>query len=272
MTVLALAPIGLDHDCWQWSQLEVDVIAHDLPGFGGREREPDHATMADWTRDVAASLEWTNAGPVDVVGCSLGGMVAQNLALARPDLIRSLVLACTGATADPETMVARAAQVEALGMEGVIGGTLRRWFTPEALAAVDHPGVEYARRTLRGLASGAFADGWRVIAGHDVRARLGEIKVPTTCVSGLRDAAAPLSRVQVLSDGIPGARLVTLPGAHMVQLEEPSSFASAVKEHLASVRDDLASGRKRRECTRPVRETARDRCADVGKRPCEGLE
>lgn len=244
MTVLALAPIGLDHDCWQWTEFgEVDVIAHDLPGFGGRRREPRRATMADWTRDVAERLDDSRAGPVDVVGCSLGAMVAQHLALARPELVRSLLLACTGPSADPATMVARATRVEAVGMQDVIDDTLQRWFTPEVVDAREHPGVDYARRTLRGLEPGAFADGWRVIAAHDVRARLSAIEVPTTCVSGLRDTAAPPSRVQKLADGIPGARLVALPGAHMVPLEEPSRFSRAVREHLARVPDGPAQGR-----------------------------
>src|SRR2546423_5053787 len=105
-------------------------------------------------------------------------MVAQHVALRHPERFRSLLVACTGAAVEPGGMLERAAEVEARGIHGVLETTLERWFTPAALAAVpEHPGVAYARRTLLALDPGSFADGWRAIAGHDVRARLGEIEV-----------------------------------------------------------------------------------------------
>jgi pimeloyl-ACP methyl ester carboxylesterase len=160
-------------------------------------------------------------------------MVAQHLTLRHPERVRSLMVACTGAAADPAVMARRAADAEALGMAGVLDVTLARWFTPAFRAREPEPaGVAYARRTLLALDPGCFADGWRAIAGHDAVARLGEIGAPTTALAGSADAASSVARTQVIADNVRGARLVVLDGPHMMHLECPAQFGEAVAEHL----------------------------------------
>lgn len=235
MTVLLLAPIGLDHRFWD--RLEIgtaDVVCHEFPGFGGRQRAPMRATMDDWVDEVASVIEASGMAPVDIVGCSLGAMVGQNLTIVQPALVRSLLLACTGSDADPDVMQERAVQVESRGMAGVVDETMDRWFTAEALAQRPaHPGVEYARTTLLGLDPGAFADGWRVIGGHNATDDLDGIGVPTTCVAAREDQAARMERVASLSKGIAGSRLVTTAGSHMAPIEDGTAFSRIVSEHLA---------------------------------------
>ena len=165
-----MTPIALDAGCWERVPLpDIPTVKHVFPGFGGRPRAATQPTMASLADEVAASYE----GPLDVVGVSLGGMVAQHLTIRHPDRVRSLLTACTGASADPATMAQRAADAETLGMAGVLDVTLRRWFTEPLLAVEpEHPGVAYARRTLLALDPHCFADGWRAIGGHDAVARL----------------------------------------------------------------------------------------------------
>lgn len=241
MTVLLLAPVGLDHRSWRWLELTgVDCLTHDFPGFGGRHRQPERATMSDWVDDVAEAVQAAGRWPVDIVGCSLGAMVAMHLATRRPELVSSLLLACTGASADPETMQERAQRVERQGMEGVLPETLERWFTTRALSQVPvSAGIAYARATLLALEPGAFADGWRVVAGHNATADLASVAVPTTCVAAQEDQAASLDRVRALATSIHGARLVVVPGPHMAFLEEPSAFQQAVAQHLDWVNTTL---------------------------------
>jgi pimeloyl-ACP methyl ester carboxylesterase len=230
VTLVLLTPIGLDAGCWERVPLpEVATVKHTFPGFGGRPRARQPPTMASLADEIAASYD----GPLDVVGVSLGGMVAQHLTVRHPQRVRSLLVACTGASADPATMEQRAADVEAGGMAAVLEETLARWFTPDALAVrPEHPGIAYARRTLLALAPDCFADGWRAIGGHDVVARLSEIAVPTTALAGTLDSASPLARTREISDCVPDARLVVLDGPHMMQLECPAEFGSALSEHL----------------------------------------
>jgi 3-oxoadipate enol-lactonase len=233
VTLVLLTPIGLDAASWERVPLpDVPTAKHVFPGFGGRERAAEQPDMASLADEVAASYE----GPLDVTGVSLGGMVAQHLAVRHPQRVRSLLVACTGAAADPATMLARAAAVEAGGMEGVLEETLRRWFTPETLdAQPEPPGVSYARRTLLALEPDCFADGWRAIAGHDIVDRLSEIAVPTTCVAGSRDTASAVSRTRAISERVRGARLVVLRGPHMMHLECPAEFSTALSEHLQAL-------------------------------------
>jgi pimeloyl-ACP methyl ester carboxylesterase len=130
-------------------------------------------------------------------------------------------------------MEGRAAAAESGDMHAVLGSTLGRWFTPAALALrPTHPGVAYARHTLLVLDPGSFADGWRAIAGHDIRDRLGEIAVPVTCIAGSADSASPVSRTQDVADRVKNSRLVILDGPHMMHLERPSEFSAAVHDHL----------------------------------------
>jgi 3-oxoadipate enol-lactonase len=227
--LVLLTPIGLDASCWGRVELPaVDSVKHVFPGFGGRPRAASPPTMASLADEVAA----TDAGPLDLVGVSLGGMVSQHVTLRHPDRVRSLLVACTGAAADPATMAQRAADAERLGMAGVLDVTLERWFTPAARELSGHPGVAYARRTLLALAPVCFADGWRAIGGHDGVARLGEIAVPTTALAGSADSASPVERTRVIADAVPGARFVVLDGPHMMPLERPAEFGAAVAEHL----------------------------------------
>lgn len=233
MTVLLLNPVGLDSRCWESVSLPGQpAVTHEFPGFGGRPREPRLATIAAWADDAAEAVP----GDLDVVGVSLGAMVAQHLALRHPHRVNSLFLACTGASGRPGSAEQNIRIVEELGMPGVVDSTLDRWFTPGARSLRPaHPAVEYARRTLLGVDPLAFADGWRVIAGHDVRGQLGGISCLVTCAAAAGDVAAPLPRVEELARGIPGSRLVIVTGPHMAHLEEPDDFSAALAGHLARV-------------------------------------
>lgn len=233
MTLVLLTPIGLDGRCWQFATLPaVDSVKHVFPGFGGRPRQAVAPDMAQLAEEVVSSY----SGSLDLAGVSMGGMVAQNIAVRYPERVRSLFTACTGAASNPATMQARAEAVESEGIAGVLTETLERWFTAPMLSRrPEPPAVTYARETLLALEPGAFADGWRAIATHDTRAGLKRVTAPTTCVAGDADAASPVARGEEIVRLVPNARLVTLSGPHMMHLENPAGFSDALAEHLAWV-------------------------------------
>lgn len=95
-TVVLIHPVGLDLTYWG-DQIEAlrsryDMIAFDLPGHGRSPGRPEDVTFARFASATAALIEQHTAAPVHVVGLSVGGMIAQTLALARPALVRSLTL------------------------------------------------------------------------------------------------------------------------------------------------------------------------------------
>jgi 3-oxoadipate enol-lactonase len=203
-----------------------------LPGHGERRRARPGLTVADMADEVAG---WTD-GPLDVVGASLGGMVALHLALQHPDRVRSLVVACSTPRGDVEAMERRALDTEERGQAAMLDPTLRRWFTPEQLAARPEPAaVGYARERLLATPAGVLADTWRAIGGHDVVDRLGALTAPVTCLAGTRDESTPLPVVRAMAAGLANARLVERDVPHMAFLERPAEFAEVVREHLAWV-------------------------------------
>jgi len=237
-TLLFLHPVGLDRDCAAFLDLP-PVRAVTFPGHGDRHRARPGLTLADMADEIAGH----HTGLLDVVGASLGGMVAMHLALAHPGLVRSLVLACTTPRGDAQVMRARADATEARGSAGMLDDTMTRWFTAEALERdPDAPPLAFARERLLAMDPGALADTWRAIAHHDVLERLGEIRVPVTCIAGRQDRSTPLPVMQDLAARLPDARLVEMDAPHMAFLERPREFAAAVREHLARVQNRVEEG------------------------------
>ncbi|HEX4088631.1 MAG TPA: alpha/beta hydrolase, partial [Trebonia sp.] len=105
MTLVLLPPVGLDERCWDWLDLPAPAIRHVYPGFGARPRDNRPADLDTWADEVAGLGD---GEPLDLVGISMGSMVAQHLAVRHRDRVNSLLLACTGGSADPATALARA--------------------------------------------------------------------------------------------------------------------------------------------------------------------
>lgn len=230
MTVLFLHPVGLDRDAARFLDLgdvAGGVHAITFPGHGDRRRARPGLTLDDMADEIAGHA----TGPFDVVGASLGGMVAMHLALDHPGLVRSLVLACTTPDGATDVMEARAAATEERGSAGMLDDTMTRWFTADGLAS-GAPYLDHARERLVTMDPGALADTWRAIGTHHVLDRLGEITVPTTCIAGRVDASTPLEVMRDLDARLPKSRLVELDAPHMAFMENADEFTAAVRTHL----------------------------------------
>ncbi len=238
--VLLLHPIGLDLSCWDRLvrdlRPEFQTVAIDLRGHGLSDMPPPPYSLGDFAGDLHSLLHTLHLAPAHLVGLSLGGMVAQELALAHPGDVRSLVLAGTACTFSSEgrgVMVGRAEAAERGGMESVVQSTLERWFTPAFLGSGV---VELCRRRLLADRVEAFAATWRAISELDTEPRLEEIRVPTLAITGDADIATPVSAAETIVRRIPGARLHVLPGApHMAPLERPDLFNPPVLGFLRGV-------------------------------------
>ena len=179
-TVVLIHPVGLDLTYWG-DQIEAlrsryDVIALDLPGHGRSPGRPEDVTFAGFASAIAALVGQQAAAPVHVVGLSVGGMIAQTLALVHPALVRSLTLIATAATFSPEgrTVIGRRAEtIQAGGMQAIIAPFLERWLTPETRA--ERPDlIDRITKTLLGDDPAIQAAMWTMVAGLDVLGRLGE--------------------------------------------------------------------------------------------------
>jgi pimeloyl-ACP methyl ester carboxylesterase len=228
MSVVLLHPIGLNPACWDGLGFE-EAFKPTYPGHGGRPIADRPYSLGDLADEIAEATD----GTLDVVGVSMGGMVAQHLAIRHPRRVRSMLLACTPAGVERDAMLERATLAEAQGLAAMAGPTLERWFTPATLAArPEHPADAYARQSLLALDPKAFADGWRAVAGHGLLARLAELAMPVTCLAGEHDVSTPPSVLEAIRERISVSRLVVQDCAHMVHLERPHEFARAVRQHL----------------------------------------
>ncbi len=235
--LILLHPVGLDSTFWdglvQPLSRRYRVLAVDTAGHGMSADAQRPGRMADRVADVIDLILRESLGPVALVGVSFGGMIAQNVALARPDLVTSLVLAaCPGRIPAEarDAILARGAEAERDGMAAVVEPTLQRWFTPGFMSTEAVAGV---RRRLIADAPSGWAAAWEAIAEHDALERLGDFAGKALVVAGEADLATPLPAKQALAEAMPGARLVVLQGApHMMQIEQPEAFLGAVESFL----------------------------------------
>lgn len=228
--ILVLHAAGLDADSARFLDLP-GTIGVTLTGHGRRARPRPDLSLADMADEIVGWLP----EPAHIVGLSMGGMVAQQLALTRPELVRSLVLACTTDCTPTQAILDRADATESESRADTIRITMERWFTADALRREPTEPIAYARSCLQDIDTRAFATIWRALAGHDVTDRLGEINAPTTCISGSADVSTPPEVVTALAAGLPNARLVEIDAPHMAPLEQPAAFRAAVQEHLSWV-------------------------------------
>jgi pimeloyl-ACP methyl ester carboxylesterase len=221
------------------------AITFDNRGVGETDLPPEPVyTTGQLADDAAALLRQLKIGRAHVVGVSMGGTIAQELALRHPELVRSLVLVSTWVKAD-----ARFIQVVeswmSLASRVPIEERYRHVFFPWVFSPVFFERKDNVEAAFRGAmayphqtkaeaierqARGIFAwNGTRV-------PRLGTIKAPTLVVAGKDDILAPPDFARALAKLIRRARLTLMPGGHSLILEQADAFNRALVRFLKSVR------------------------------------
>jgi pimeloyl-ACP methyl ester carboxylesterase len=207
------------------------AIAPDLPGFGDAPLEPGTIAYVD---HVATLLD----EPAAIAGCSFGGRIALELALARPDLVDRLVLIGAGLGSWHWSESARAGfaeeeeAVERGDLAAAAAQQARMWLATEAAPEVR---ALTEAMTLRSYEQQEPLDGQVEAVWPDpsAGARLDEIAAPTLVVVGTEDLDDIKSIAEKLATGIPGARLETIEGAgHLPSLERPDELNRLLLEFL----------------------------------------
>lgn len=167
-----------------------------------------------------------------MLGLSLGGFVAQWLAIHTPERVGRLVLANTAAYLGPPEHWDRAiAELrDAPDMRATAQMFLRNWFPAGMLA--NEGVVEGFRRTLLATRREGVAGSWAAVRDADLRRTITLVDSPTLVISGEHDTVTSVHHGKEIAAAIPGARFTVLPAVHMSNVERPAEFLDAVVSFL----------------------------------------
>jgi 3-oxoadipate enol-lactonase len=241
--VVLLHGLADTHGLWQhvapvlagrYTVAAVDHYAHGRSPMPPGELTTE--TMADAVADLIERLG--RGAPAVVIGLSMGGGVAQVLALRRPELVRALGLVSTSSEFKPDNktrFLNRADKAEREGMAAVIEETVPRWFTPEWPAA--HPEA-YAQVVQTVLANppARFAAASRANAERGWSDRLGEIRCPVLFVGGELDPMGIHRVAGIYRERLPNARIEIVPAvSHLIPIQKPDELNAILLNWLGDV-------------------------------------
>jgi 3-oxoadipate enol-lactonase len=219
-----------------------DCVVFDNRGIGLSGRVSKPFTIAEMAADTAGLLEALEIESAHVLGISMGGMIAQELALARPELLRSLTLGCSYC-GGPGSQLMDPADFAGLA-EAMASGSQDRVF--RAMYELNlSPGFRADEGRLAEFAEMAAALPvarrtvelqLQAIAAHDTSARLPALSPPTLVIHGTVDRVLGVANGPLIASLVPGARLELFDEVgHMFWWEQPERSAELIREHaLAS--------------------------------------
>jgi 3-oxoadipate enol-lactonase len=223
---------------------DFDLVAYDHRGVGKSSRVTDPFSIADLADDAAAVLDALGWDSAHVVGISMGGMVAQELALRHPQRVRTLTLGCTycggeGSALTSNEVFAKLSEAMMSGdRDRAIATSFEVNISPGYGADQSAYGTFYEMATALPTPVPVIMLQAQAVQSHDTLSRLGEIQVPTLVIHGTVDEMLPYSNAVLIAARIPGARLVTLEDVgHMFWWEQPERSAQAIRELVEGSRE-----------------------------------
>ena len=238
---------GLADDLSSWAyQIEdfssrYHVITFDNRGIGGTDKPAGGYTTADMAADAASLLGALNIPRAHILGVSMGGMIAQEIALRYPERVDKLLLCGTCSEAsEANKRLYRVWQDTApkLGLPQMMKEVLLWCFTPQFFQETPQAAQE-TEEALTGIAQPveAYLSQLHSIQVHNATARLSGITAPTLVLGAPGDLIFPPFQSRQLHEGIPGSTLrFTAHGGHAFLWEAPKEFNDAVLKFLAGRR------------------------------------
>ncbi|HXF52200.1 MAG TPA: alpha/beta fold hydrolase [Dehalococcoidia bacterium] len=195
------------------------VIAFDNRGAGRSEKPDGPYSMEVFADDAAGLLQYLGVDSAHVFGVSMGGMIAQHLALRHPERVRTLILGCTtpggpqAVSPSPEVIAAFQAGGQERDPRKAAEIGFFYMYSDEYLSQNREALLDRAERLahLRAPEEGLRGH-FQAVMGHNALDRLHEVRVPTLVLTGDADPLVPPENSRLIASRIPGARLVEFPG------------------------------------------------------------
>ncbi|KAG1648020.1 3-oxoadipate enol-lactonase 2 [Nymphon striatum] len=214
------APIVLSHalgtDLSIWDDVVarlpagLKILRYDLRGHGASPAPTPPYSMGALVRDAEQLLDHLNIRDCVFVGLSVGGMIAQGLAVKRLDQIRALVLT--------------------QGIAAIVDDTLDRWMCATA------PQADRLRAKLLATSPEGYAGCCAAIAGTDFYTPTSGLRLPVLGLAGTEDQSTPVDLVRETVDLVPGSQFTMLrPAGHLPMVENPDRYAQALVAFLTEI-------------------------------------
>ena len=238
------APVVFAHalgtDLHMWDALlphlppELQYIRFSIRGHGQSSCPDGPYSMGTLVRDTEQLLDHLQLKGVVFVGLSLGGMIAQGLAVKRLDLVRALVLSNTAAKIGQASMWHdRIDSVRQDGMQAITGPTLERWFSKAFRAT---PDLNHWRDVLLGQSVEGYAGCAAAIAGTDFYTPTSGLRLPTLGNAASEDGSTPPDLVRETVDLIHGSKFALIRRAgHLPCVEDPETYAAHLTTFLKEI-------------------------------------
>ena len=233
--VLLVMGLGMNATGW-WRTVPIladaglRVLAFDNRGVGRSDRAPGPYTTAEMADDAVAVLNAAGADRAHIYGISLGGMIAQEIALGHPGRVDRLVLGATtpgGAraiAADANTLAFFQRRGQMPAEEAVWASVPYNYAARTRAEHGDLIAQDIRQRLRFPIETAPYAAQLAAALGHDAHDRLASIAAPTLVVHGTEDVMVPPANGRLLADLIPGAQLVELAGAaHLYPTDDPTA-------------------------------------------------
>lgn len=212
------------------------IVSYDLRGHGDSPRMEGPWDLDDFVADHMDLMRELGIESSNLVGSSLGGLIAQAVALAHPESVERLVVlsAVAGRTAEERRAVLdRLDAIESDGVEGVAERSVQRWYTAEFRDR--HP--DAVSRRMRQFAANdraSYTAAYRVLATSDLADELSGIQAPTLVMTGSDDVGSPPRMSRLMAERIPDSRLVIIDGVkHAILHECPERVAAEIMSFLS---------------------------------------
>jgi len=207
------------------------IIRYDKRGHGRSDVPDGPYTMGQLVSDAEAVCDALNVRDALFVGLSVGGMIAQGLAVKRPDLIRALVLSNTAAKiGNPTFWQDRIDTISTHGLPAIADEILKRWFGRDFYGTAAMTPWQTMLETIPEV---GYLGVCHAISGTDFYTPTSGLRVPTLGIAGSEDKTTPPDLVRETVDLIPGSQFALMRRTgHLPCVEDPQGYARLINQFL----------------------------------------
>jgi 3-oxoadipate enol-lactonase len=209
------------------------IVRFDKRGHGLSSCPGDAYTMDDLVADTASLLQALGISDCLFVGLSIGGIIAQGMAIKHPGLVRSIVISNSAARiGDAQMWQDRVELLRAGGIEALADTIMERWF-----AKSFHRDRSLELLAWRNMLTRTPLDGYigcsRAIGATDYTEQTARLRLPTLVIAGSEDGSVPPDVARATADLVPGARFEVIDDAgHLPCVEHPEAYAAILGDFM----------------------------------------